>query len=83
MTGLFFIPAAASRQLPGFIRRRSRRTAAAPGEAGLGPQQPGRPIARGAARRACCASARRRGACPNTTMRAPRRKRRSGRPWSS
>ncbi|WP_406011668.1 hypothetical protein OG440_41345 (plasmid) [Streptomyces sp. NBC_00637] len=32
MIGLFFIPAAASRQLPDVIRRRSRRTAAAPGE---------------------------------------------------
>ncbi|WTD07556.1 hypothetical protein OH717_34595 (plasmid) [Streptomyces albidoflavus] len=38
MTGLFFIPAAASRQLPDVIRRRSRRTAAAPGEADPGPQ---------------------------------------------
>ncbi|MFC9431926.1 hypothetical protein [Streptomyces sp. NPDC056987] len=38
MTGLFFIPAAASRQLPEVIRWRSRRTAAAPGEADPGPQ---------------------------------------------
>ncbi|MEV5658271.1 hypothetical protein [Streptomyces sp. NPDC052291] len=38
MTGLFFIPAAASRQLPDVIRRRSRRTAAAPGEPDPGPQ---------------------------------------------
>ncbi|WP_327692408.1 hypothetical protein [Streptomyces sp. NBC_00459] len=33
MTGLFFIPAAASRQLPDVIPRRSRRTASPPGEA--------------------------------------------------
>ncbi|MFJ3198620.1 hypothetical protein ACIPJQ_39030 [Streptomyces griseoviridis] len=33
MTGLFFIPAAASRELPDVILRRSRRTAAAPGGA--------------------------------------------------
>ncbi|MFF7339723.1 hypothetical protein ACFZAT_20580 [Streptomyces sp. NPDC008163] len=33
MTGLFFIPAAASRQLPDVVRRRSRRTA---GRAGRG-----------------------------------------------
>jgi hypothetical protein len=33
MIGLFFIPAAASRQLPDVIRRRSRRAAAASGEA--------------------------------------------------
>ncbi|WP_329266554.1 hypothetical protein [Streptomyces sp. NBC_01451] len=33
MIGLFFIPAAASRQLPDVIRRRSRRTDTAPGEA--------------------------------------------------
>jgi hypothetical protein len=38
MIGLFFIPAAASRQLPDVIRRRSRRTVAAPGEADLDPQ---------------------------------------------
>ncbi|MFD7631735.1 hypothetical protein ACFV7Q_38000 [Streptomyces sp. NPDC059851] len=36
MTGLFFIPAAASRQLPDVIRRRSRRTDTAVG--GAGPQ---------------------------------------------
>ncbi|MFJ9033663.1 hypothetical protein ACIRQP_35210 [Streptomyces sp. NPDC102274] len=33
MIGLFFIPAAASRQLPDVIRRRSRRTGTAPGAA--------------------------------------------------
>ncbi|MFJ8600062.1 hypothetical protein ACIREM_15305 [Streptomyces shenzhenensis] len=33
MVGLFFIPAAASRQLPDVIRRRSHRTGTAPGEA--------------------------------------------------
>ncbi|MYU24774.1 hypothetical protein [Streptomyces sp. SID8352] len=38
MTGLFFIPAAASRELPDVIRRRSRRTAAVPGEADPDPQ---------------------------------------------
>lgn len=38
MTGLFFIPAAASCRLPGVIRRRSRRTGAAPGEADPDPQ---------------------------------------------
>ncbi|MFI8007983.1 hypothetical protein [Streptomyces sp. NPDC086010] len=38
MAGLFFIPAAASRQLPDVIRRRSRRTAAGPGEADPGPR---------------------------------------------
>ncbi|MGA5297969.1 hypothetical protein ACPCKV_29210 [Streptomyces koyangensis] len=38
MTGLFFIPAAVSRRPPDVVRRRSRRTAAAPGEADLGPQ---------------------------------------------
>ncbi|MCY0947805.1 hypothetical protein [Streptomyces antarcticus] len=38
MIGLFFIPAAASRQLPDVIRRRSRRTTAAPGEVDPGPQ---------------------------------------------
>lgn len=38
MIGLFFTPAAATRQLPGVIRRRSRRTAAAPGGAAPDPQ---------------------------------------------
>ncbi|WP_422399143.1 hypothetical protein [Streptomyces netropsis] len=38
MIGLFFIPAAASSQLPDVIRRRSRRTATAPGEANPNPQ---------------------------------------------
>lgn len=38
MTGLFFIPAAASRQLPDVVRQRSRRTATAPGEADTDPQ---------------------------------------------
>ncbi|GAA1554283.1 hypothetical protein GCM10009731_05830 [Streptomyces globosus] len=37
MTGPFFIPAAASHQLPDVICWRSRRTAAAPGEADPGP----------------------------------------------
>ncbi|MCT2546217.1 hypothetical protein [Streptomyces atratus] len=41
MSGLFFIPAASSRQLPDVIRRLSRRTMTAPGEAV--PQQAHRP----------------------------------------
>lgn len=38
MIGLLFNPAAATRQLPDVIRRRSRRTAAAPGRAAPDPQ---------------------------------------------
>ncbi|RRQ72697.1 hypothetical protein CQW39_31850 [Streptomyces griseofuscus] len=38
MTGLFFIPAAASRQLPDVIRRSYRRTTDTPGEAAPGPR---------------------------------------------
>ncbi|MFE9797042.1 hypothetical protein ACFYRL_35580 [Streptomyces goshikiensis] len=38
MVGLFFIPAAASRQLPDVIRRRSRSAAAAPGAADPDPR---------------------------------------------
>ncbi|KIF67103.1 hypothetical protein HY68_35850 [Streptomyces sp. AcH 505] len=38
MTGLFFVPAAASRELPDVVRRRSRRT---PGEAGAADPDPG------------------------------------------